>query len=186
MPTFLPALISTALAEEPTDPEAPGDAPPAPAGPTHDTPVYDQLRGTWFVTGVVDGREAVAWACTGHPPTVELDEGTLIVTAGAEPMGAAVKAAVARGDRLVLTTTLAACDEPAEVALSWADAGHHVLSIERCEGAPRTVRAVRDQASGVPVIRLCCDPSGKPLRHVGIEEACPAGYTGQKPTPLRR
>ncbi|MCA9489315.1 MAG: hypothetical protein KC621_05315 [Myxococcales bacterium] len=180
MSTLILALLPLARAEEPPAEE------PATSEATHATPVLDQLRGTWFVTSTIDGQERVAWACKGHPTTFEMDDAAIIITTGDEPLGGAVKGTVARGDQLVLTTTLAACSGSKEVAVSWADDGHHILAIERCEGSPRSVRAVRDQSAGVAVVRQCCDAAGKGLRYVSTEEPCPAGYTGQKPTPLRR
>ena len=203
MPTpLLAMLFSDALAGDPLDLSEPGPGegpisgevpeetpaePAAPASPpTSATPVLDALGGTWFVTSTVEGKESVVWGCSGHPTSVEMDSQAIILTIGAEPLGGAVKGQQTRGDTLVLKTTLAACAEPKEVKLRWADPGHHVLEIQRCEGSPRTVRAVRDLASGVPVLRQCCDPTGKVMRHVTTEAPCPTGSQGQKPTPLRR
>jgi hypothetical protein len=38
----------------------------------------------------------------------------------------------------------------------------------------------------VPVLRQCCDASGKGIQYAAIDAPCPAGLQGQSPTPLRR
>lgn len=156
---------------------------PAPAPATGLT--IQQIEGDWYVTSQVNGKEAVAWSCKGPPVTFHFGEEVLTVTT-TEPLGAAIRSTAARGDALVLTTTLEACTGTKDMTFRWADAIKKIAEIGRCEGTPRTVRAVRDLASGVPVMRQCCDPSGKAIKFVGSEEPCPAGSEGTKPTPLER
>lgn len=157
---------------------------PAPAGATTATPVVESLRGTWWFTSQVEGKEAVAWACTGTPKNIAFDGDTFVLSAGGDPIGAAIRATTPKGDRVALATTLEACGGK-EMVLRWADEGHHVLEITRCDGAPAVVRAVRDQASGVTVLRQCCEPGGRVTGFVPPETPCRSG-DGQKPTPLRR
>ena len=184
-------MIFMAVAAFADDPEPgtfvdPGNPAPAPAASSSGAPTANDIRGHWFMTSQVDGKEAVAWACKGHPTMFDLDDETVMITIGTEPLGGAVRSTSTRGAALVLTTTLESCGGAKEMAISWADASHRILKIDRCEGTPRSVRAVRDQASGVPVMRQCCDATGKAVKFVGIDDACPSGAEGQKPTPLKR
>lgn len=161
------------------------DGPPEPAAAAS-TPSIEEVRGHWFATSKVDGEEAVAWGCEGNPITFDLDAETILVTVGDRQLGAAVRSTSTRGDALVFATTLESCSGSKEVSIEWADRAKKILQITRCEGSPRVVRAVRDVASGVPVMRRCCDASGRPLKYVPSEGACPEGSKGQKPTPLKR
>ena len=79
---------------------------PAPGGASHATPVLSELRGQWWFTATVEGKEAVGWACTGTPPSIAFDGETFVMQAGAEPLGAAVREQTPSGDTLSLTTTL--------------------------------------------------------------------------------
>jgi hypothetical protein len=155
---------------------------PAPsAGPT-----VQEVTGTWYVTSMIDGKEAVAWSCKLHPDTFEFDSGHLLLSVGAQSYGGAVTSSTPRGAALVLTTGIEACSAPREISVKWADPSHKIVEVTRCTGSPRTVRAVRDLGAQVPVLRQCCDPSGKAIQYVGIDAPCPAGSEGQRPTPLRR
>lgn len=156
---------------------------PAPAAATPATPVLSELRGQWWFTSTVEGKEAVGWACKGTPPSIAFDGDTFVLSDGAEPVGAAVRGQAPTGDRLALTTTLEACGAT-PLTLRWADAAHQILEVGRCDPAG-TVRAVRSVASGVPVLRQCCEPSGRATGWVPTETPCRSGE-GQKPTPLRR
>lgn len=179
--------LSAALAQETPDPGTfvdPGNPAPAPAPSSGLT--IEQVRGHWFVTTPIDGKEAVAWSCKGNPVTFDLDSETIMVTVGESQLGGAVRSVASRGGALVLATTLESCGGAKEVAVKWADAGKKIVEITRCEGSPRVVRAVRDVASGVPVMRQCCDASGKAVKYVASEAPCPEGSEGQKPVPLKR
>jgi hypothetical protein len=169
------ALASLALAEEPAPAAAPGATPA--------TPVLESIRGIWWFTSQVDGAEAVGWACKGTPSSITFDGDTFVLSTGAEPLGAAVRGQVPKGETLALTTTIEACGTK-EMTLRWADAAHQILEIGRCDTGAK-VRAVRNVASGVPVMRQCCDPAGKSTGWVPTETPCRSG-DGQKPTPLRR
>lgn len=160
------------------------DPAPAPAGATSATPTLEELRGKWWFTSTVEGKEAVGWACTGTPPSVQFDGDTFVLQLGAEPIGAAIRGQTPKGEALDLTTTIEACAGKA-MSVRWADPAHKVLSLTRCEGNRATVRAVRDVASGVPVLRQCCEAGGKVTGWVPTETPCRSG-DGQKPTPLRR
>ncbi|MEQ1508579.1 MAG: hypothetical protein ABMB14_40480, partial [Myxococcota bacterium] len=149
-------------------------------------PTLDALAGVWFVTSQVDGREAVGWACGKHPDSFEFVEGHVLVGVGAQAYGGAVASSAGAGATLVLHTTMEACRTSKDITVKWADPTHRVIEVARCVGTPRVVRAVRDLAANVAVVRQCCDPTGKALKYVGLDEPCPPGSTGEKPTPLRR
>jgi hypothetical protein len=155
---------------------------PAPSA----SPTIQELTGTWYVTSVVEGKEAVAWSCKAHPDTFEFDDGYLLFSVGDQSYGGAVAGGTPRGASLVLRTSIEACSSPREVAVKWADSGHKIVEVTRCMGSPRTVRAVRDLSAQVPVLRQCCDGTGRAIKYVGIDDPCPAGSDGQRPTPLRR
>lgn len=156
--------------------------PPAAAAST--APTLEELRGKWWFTSTVEGKEAVGWACQGTPHSVQFDDGTLVLSVGAEPIGAAIRTNTAKGDALELATTVESCAGKA-MTVRWADPAHKILAIARCEGTRATVRAVRDLSSGVPVLRQCCDAAGKSTGWAATETPCRSG-DGQKPTPLRR
>jgi hypothetical protein len=176
--------VGVALAQDEDD--APTPAPttePAPA-PAAGAPTMADLRGTWWMTSQVEGKEAVAWACKGTPTSITFDGETLVLSAGAEPIGAAIRSTAPRGEVLGITTSIEACGGR-EMTARFVDPGRHIVELTRCEGAPRTIRVVRDVASGIPVMRQCCDSAGKPTGWTPTESPCRSG-DGQKPTPLRR
>jgi hypothetical protein len=179
---MLALLVSVAFAQ---DEPAPAPAAPVPNTPTSNAPVLDQLVGTWYAISTVDGKPVVDWACTGVPTSIELDTDFVMVAAGGNQAGGAVKSTTSTSDVLTLTTAIAACTGAKTMTLKWADSGHKQLSVTRCEGSPRTITVVRDKSSGVNVMRQCCDPSGKMVGRVLLDASCPAGSDGQKPNPLK-
>jgi hypothetical protein len=188
IPTML--FVAVAWGEEPftDDVDAPEKTPePAPVATpvTSATPLMNLLEGTWYVTSMAAGKEAVVWTCGGHPDSFEFGEGQLMIGVGAQNYGGKVTPTVT-GETLILKTTMEACRSTKNVTVKWADSGHKILDVTRCVGTPARVRAVRDIASGIPVLRQCCDPAGKSLKYVLTDEPCPAGATAQKPIPLAR
>ena len=186
VPSFLFLAVARAgdpVAVDPTPASALATT-PAPA-PASAAPSLSELAGTWYVTSTVAGREAVAWSCTKPPDSFEFDEGHLMIGVGSQSYGGAVTASTA-GELLVLSTTLEACRTTKKVGAKWIDDKHQILEVTRCVGTPSRVRAVRNVASGVPVLRQCCDAAGKSLQYVPTDAPCPEGSVGQRPVPLAR
>lgn len=182
---MVPSILFVALAhgqDPPSDPETPAPAPVVSSA----TPTLAMLAGTWYVTSTVDGKEVVGWACGAHPDSFDFDEGHLLIGVGAQSYGGTIASSSVTGTTLVIKTTLEACRSTKNVTVKWVDAAQKILEVTRCTGTPTRVRAVRDIASNIPVMRQCCDPTGKAIRYVGLNDACPPGSTGEKPNPLRR
>jgi hypothetical protein len=171
MQALLLSLALTARADDPA---------PAASGPT-----IADFTGTWFVTSKVDTGEVVDWGCTTPPDTIEFGDGYIVLVLGGDTQGGAIKSTAPKSGSLVVSTTLAPCTSTKDVTVKWADAGKKIAEITRCAGNPRTVRAVRNDSSGIRIARQCCDANGKYVQRVGINDPCPAGLTAQKPTPLR-
>lgn len=174
-------------ADDPHDRDATEAAPaPAPApAPTSGAPTAAELAGVWYVTSNIDGKEVVDWGCSQPPDSVEFDDGFVSLVVGGQTNAGKIAASTPKGTTLVLATSVSTCTSTKDVTVSFADAGRKILSIGRCTGTPRQVRAVRSASAGVPIMRQCCDPAGKMARRVGANDPCLNGTVGQKPVPLR-
>lgn len=200
------SLVTAAMAQDsdadvnPDDPhqrDAPSDPAPAPApapAPTSGAPTAEELAGTWYVTSNIDGKEVVDWGCANPPDSVEFDgvviggahpEGFVSLVVGGQTNAGKIGAATTKGATLVLGTSVSTCTSTKDVTVAFADSARKILTITRCTGTPRQVRAVRNVSAGVPIMRQCCDPAGKMARRVGANDPCLSGTQGQKPVPLR-